>query len=110
VKVAAEKPAAKPAEDSIKTRPREKRGLSEEDKYDRDSPTGSNVTYFDPTLTINIPGTDIDIGLHGFAEFQIIHDTGGLNNNRFDTKDIPVDGASSQAKFSVNPNRITCKI
>jgi hypothetical protein len=29
-----------------------------------------------------------------------------LNNNRFDTKDIPVDGAYSQTKFSVNPSRI----
>jgi hypothetical protein len=104
--VAAEKPPAKPPADAIKTRPQKTAELSQMDKFDRDSPTGSNVTYFDPTRTINIPGTDTDIGLHGMAEFQIIHDTDGLNNNRFDTKEIPVDGAPSQTKFNVNPSRI----
>ena len=39
-------------------------------------------------------------------EFQIIHDTEGLNNNRFDTASIPVDGAPPQTKFSVNPTQI----
>jgi hypothetical protein len=106
VAFAAEKPPAKPPADSIKAQPQRRAELSQMDKFDRDSPTGSNVTYFDPTKTINIPGTDTDIGLHGMAEFQIIHDTDGFNNNRFDTKDIPVDGASSQTKFNVNPSRI----
>ena len=104
--VTAEKPPSKPPADEIKARPQKRAGLSQADMYDRESPTGSNVTYFDPTRVINIPGTDTAIGLHGIAEFQIIHDTDGLNNNRFDTKDTPVDGASSQTKFSVNPSRI----
>jgi hypothetical protein len=81
-------------------------GLSEKDKHDRESPTGSNVSYFDPAKSINIPGTKTDIGLHGFAQFQVIHDTSGLNNNRFDTATIPVDGAPSQTKFNVNPSQI----
>jgi hypothetical protein len=106
VTVTAEKPPAKSPADSIKARPQRRAELSQMDKFDRDSPTGSNVTYFDPTKTINIPGTDTAIGLHGIAEFQIIHDTDGFDNNRFDTKDIPVDGASSQTKFNVNPSRI----
>jgi hypothetical protein len=81
-------------------------GISEKDKHDRESPTGSNVTYFDPAKSINIPGTKTAIGLHGFAQFQVIHDTNGLNNNRFDTATIPVDGAPSQTKFNVNPSQI----
>jgi hypothetical protein len=106
VGVIAEKSPAKSPPDSIKTRPQRRVGLSEADKYDRDSPSGSNVAYFDTTKTINIPGTKTDIGLHGFAEFQIIHDTDGLDNNRFDTATIPVDGEHSQTKFSVNPTQI----
>jgi hypothetical protein len=106
VTVTAEKPPAKPPADSIKARPQRRAELSEAAKYDRDSPSGSNVSYFDPARVINIPGTDTAIGLHGIAEFQIIHDTDGLNNNRFDTKDIPVDGAPSQTKFNVNPTQI----
>jgi hypothetical protein len=106
VTVATEEPPAKPPADVVKAPPQEKAGLSQAAKYDRESPTGSNVTYFDPTRVINIPGTDTDIGLHGIAEFQIIHDTDGLDNNRFDTKDIPVDGAPSQTKFNVNPTQI----
>ena len=106
VTVATEEPPAKPPADVVKAPPQEKAGLSQAAKYDRESPTGSNVTYFDPTRVINIPGTDTDIGLHGIAEFQIIHDTDGLDNNRFDTATIPVDGAPSQTKFSVNPTRI----
>jgi hypothetical protein len=81
-------------------------GFSESDRHDRESPTGSNVSYFDPAKSINIPGTKTDIGLHGFAQFQIIHDTDGLNNNRFDTATIPVEVAPSQTKFNVNPSQI----
>ena len=47
---------------------------------DVESPSGSNVSYFDPRRTINIPGTKTSIGLHGFAQFQIIHDTDGQDN------------------------------
>jgi hypothetical protein len=106
VTVTAKKPPAKPPTDAIKAQPQKRAGLSDADKHDRDSPTSSNVTYFDPTRVINIPGTNTDIGLHGLAEFQIIHDTVGLNNNRFDTATIPVDGAPSQTKFSVNPSQL----
>jgi hypothetical protein len=106
VKVTAENPQAKPPEDKIKTQPQERAGLSQASKYDRESPTGTDVTYFDPARVINIPGTDTSIGLHGLAQFQIIHDTVGLNKNRFDTATIPVDGAPSQTKFSVNPTQI----
>jgi hypothetical protein len=103
---AAGKPPAKPAADLTEARPRGKAGLSEASKHDRESPTNSNVTYFDPAKSINIPGTNTAVGLHGLVEFQIIHDTVGLNNNRFDTAFIPVDGGPSQTKFSVNPTQI----
>ena len=103
--IAGKSPVEKPA-NAIKGASPKRTGLSEEDKHDRDSPTGSNVTYFDPSKSINIPGTKTSIGLHGLAEFQIIHDTNGLNNNRFDTATIPVDGAPSQTKFNVNPSQI----
>ena len=106
VTITAEKPPAKPPADSISARSRKKAALSDADKHDRDSPTGTNVSYFDPAATINIPGTNTDVGLHGHVEFQIFHDTDGLNNNRFDTASIPVNGAPPQTKFSVNPTII----
>jgi hypothetical protein len=106
VTVTVEKPPAKPPADAIKTQPQRRAGVSQQDKFDQEVPTPSNLTYFDPAAVINIPGTDTDIGLHGFAEFQIIHDTDGLDNNRFDTATIPVDGAPSQTKFSVNPTQL----
>jgi hypothetical protein len=106
VTAATKKPPIKLPTDAAKKPPHDKTGLSQTAKYDRESPSGSDVTYFDPTKVINIPGTNTSIGLHGLVEFQIIHDTDGLNNNRFDTATIPVDGAPSQTKFSVNPTQI----
>lgn len=106
VAVAAEKPPAMEQEGASREPGRERPGLSEADKYDRDSPSGSNTTYFDPSRTINIPGTKTSVGLHGLVEFQVIHDTVGLNNNRYDTITIPVDGGPSQTKFNVNPTQI----
>ncbi len=103
VTVTAKKPPAKPPADATKERPQRRTGLSDADKHDQDSPTNSNVTYFDPAKAVNIPGTNTDVGLHGIVTFQIIHDTDGLNNNRFDTASIPVEGAPSQTKFNVNP-------
>jgi len=102
----AEAPALKPAD-----KPEKKGGvklseLSDAGKHDRQSPTSNNVTYFDPAKVVNIPGTKTSIGLYGLAEFQIIHDSVGLNNNRFDTVSIPVDGGPSQTKFSVNPSQL----
>ena len=106
VTVSAERAPAKQPEEPIKAQPQKRSGLSDADKHDRDSPSGTNVTYFDPAKVINIPGTKTSIGLHGLAQFQIIHDTVGLNNNRFDTATIPVDGGPSQTKFSVNPSQL----
>jgi uncharacterized membrane-anchored protein YhcB (DUF1043 family) len=104
--VTAEKPQEKPPLEPAKARPQRRAAISQEEMYDRKSPSGSNFTYFDPTKTINIPGTNTSIGLHGIAEFQMIHDTNGQDNNRFDTADIPVDGAPSQTKFNVNPSQL----
>ena len=106
VPAAAEKPPAAHPPNAGKAKSPEKSEIAEANKYDRENPTGSNVTYFDPTRVINIPGTDTSIGLHGLVEFQIIHDTNGLNNNRFDTATILVNGAPSQTKFNVNPTQI----
>jgi len=103
--VTAEKLPEKPPEAPVQAGPQRRAGISEATKYDRESPSGSNVTYFDPAKTINIPGTNTSVGLHGLVEFQIIHDTDGQDNNRFDTASIPVDGAPSQTKFNVNPSQ-----
>jgi hypothetical protein len=79
--------------------------VAQGDKYST-SPTSVDVSDFDPALLINIPGIETSIGLHGFAMFQIIHDTSGPDGNQFDTAFIPVDGAPSETKFNVNPSRI----
>lgn len=79
--------------------------VSQTDQYDHDSPVGSNVTYFGPAAKGMIPGTDTEVAVHGLVEFQIFHDTVGINNNRFDTATIPVDGGASQTKFNVNPTQ-----
>lgn len=106
VTVAAEKPAEKPPEVPSKPLPEIGGALSQDFKHDRVDPTGANVTEGTSKLKIEVPGTNTTIGVHGFAEFQIIHDTDGLNNNEFDTAGIPVDGAPSQTLFSVNPTRL----
>jgi hypothetical protein len=106
VRVPSEKTRAQPPEDTVEAQSEGKAGLSEAAKHDRDSPTGSNVTYFDPAKVINIRGSKTSIGLHGLVQFQIIHDSDGLNNNRFDTAFIPIDGAPPQTKFSVNPSQL----
>ena len=106
VRVPTEKTRAQPPEDTVEAQSEGKAGLSEAAKHDRDSPTGTNVTYFDPAKVINIRGSKTSIGLHGLAQFQIIHDSDGLNNNRFDTAFIPIDGAPPQTKFSVNPSQL----
>jgi hypothetical protein len=91
---------------SLQEKPQTKAMLSQADKYDKENPTGAIASYFDPSKTVNISGTNTSIGLHGLAQFQIIHDSDGLNNNRFDTASIPVNGAPSQTKFNVNPSQI----
>ena len=87
-------------------RRRKRTGVAQTDRFDSENPTGVDATYFDPKAVVNIPDTDTSIGLHGFAMFQIIHDTNGPDGNQFDTAFIPVDGAPSETKFNVNPSRI----
>lgn len=102
----ADVPTVKPTDRQVEKEEVVLSELSDAGKHDRQSPTSTNVTYFDPTKVINIPGTKTSIGLHGLAEFQIFHDSVGLNNNRFDTASIPIDGGPSQTKFSVNPTQL----
>jgi len=104
--VPSEKSRVEPVTDTIEAESQGKAGLSDAARHDRESPTGTNVTYFDPAKVINIPGSKTSIGLHGLAQFQIIHDSDGLNNNRFDTAFIPIDGAPPETKFSVNPSQL----
>jgi hypothetical protein len=79
--------------------------LSDADKYDRESPTASSVSYFGSASKAMIPGSETEVRVHGLLEFQMIHDSVGINNNRFDTADIPVGGGPSQTKFNVNPTQ-----
>lgn len=80
--------------------------ISQKEKHDLESPTASNVSYFGPAAKAMIPGTETQVAVHGLVEFQMFHDTVGLNNNRFDTATIPVDGGPSQTKFNVNPTQL----
>ena len=84
----------------------ENAGVAQADRFDSESPTSVDASYFDPTAVINIPGTQTGIGLHGFVQFQIIHDTNGPAGNQFDTAFIPVDDVPSETKFNVNPSRL----
>ncbi len=80
--------------------------LSERSRFDRTAPTGANVTDSPAAAVLRNPKTGTEVGIHGFAQLQVLHDTNGLDNNEFDTFDIPVDDEPSQTKFSVNPSRI----
>jgi len=80
--------------------------LSQDFRHERVTPTGANVSRQEPRLKLRIPGTQNEIGIHGFAMIQAIHDTDGLDNCEFDTIGIPVAGAPSQTKFCVNPSRL----
>ncbi len=80
--------------------------ISQKDKHDLESPTASNVSYFGPAAKAMIPGTETQVAVHGLVEFQMFHDTVGIDNNRFDTATIPVDGGPSQTKFNVNPSQL----
>ena len=83
-----------------------KTGVSQADRFDSETPTGVDITYLHPAADFKIPGTETSIGLHGFVQFQIIHDTNGPAGNQFDTAFIPVDGTPSETKFNVNPTLI----
>jgi hypothetical protein len=80
--------------------------LSQMSKYDRKHAASSNIQVGDHSKTIKVADSQTRVGLHGFAELQIIHDSDGIDNNQFETSDISVDGAPSQTKFSVNPTRV----
>jgi len=80
--------------------------LSQMEKHDQKHPTGSNFRISDHTKTIPIPSISTQIGVHGFVQLQIIHDTNGIEDNEFDTARIPIDGSPSQTKFNVNPSRL----
>jgi hypothetical protein len=75
------------------------------DRFDPDTPTGSDVTYISPTAMIQVPGSDTSVGVHGMLQFQIAHDTSGPDSNQWNTASIPVDGAPSETKFNINPSR-----
>ncbi|MCZ6538196.1 MAG: hypothetical protein O6922_00015 [Chloroflexi bacterium] len=105
VPVAAETPSVETPTDSTKVARSRGGGLSDEGRHDLDSPTGASVSYTEPAVTLAVPSTNTEIGLNGFAQFQIIHDSDGMNSNEFNTIAIPVNGAPSQTKFNVNPSR-----
>lgn len=97
--------APTPSPDADATVTREGPPVADWDRYETETPTNSNVTYFGPARKGMVP-SDADVAVHGLLEFQIIHDTVGLNNNRFDTATIPIDGGPSQTKFNVNPSQL----
>jgi hypothetical protein len=99
------KPSANPSTSSMGEQPQRRAAISQANKYDLESPTSSAVTYFGPASGAMIPGTKTEVRVHGLIELQMIHDSVGLNNNRFDTAGIPIDGGPSQTKFSVNPTQ-----
>lgn len=99
-------PTEATSSEPVKPQSSRKVGLSNLDRYDSKSPTSSNAQIGNHSNTIKIQGTKTEIGIHGFAEGQILHDTNGMNNNEFDTALISVDGEPSQTKFNVNPSRL----
>ena len=98
-------PSSASAEVGDPPKPASKIGLSQIDRFDPDTPTGTDVTYISPTALIEVPGTETTIGVHGMIQFQIAHDTSGPASNQFNTASIPVDGAPPETKFNVNPSR-----
>ena len=91
--------------ESPEPRRSKKNGLSQIDRFDPDTPSGTDATYISPTALIQVPGTETSIGVHGMLQFQIAYDTSGPASNQFNTASIPVDGAPAETKFNVNPSR-----
>jgi hypothetical protein len=104
--IAAEDPLTQAPIDPELDLPEIRAPVSQMDRHDVESPTGSAVTYFGPAAEGMIPGKETSWAVHGLIEFQMFHDTVGINNNRFDTATIPVDGGPSQTKYSVNPSQL----
>jgi hypothetical protein len=105
VAVAAAQPAATSPPDAGSADTDRRPPVSNKSQHDLDSPTNSNVTYFGSSRRAMMPDSPTEVGVHGLIEFQMFHDTTGLDNNRFDTASIPVDGGPSQTKFNVNPTQ-----
>lgn len=80
--------------------------LSNQSRYDLDSPSGANTSSIPAAAIINVPGTPTSVGVHGMMIFQIMHDTVGIDSNEFDAFLIPIEGAPSDTRYSVNPSRI----
>jgi hypothetical protein len=98
-------PSSASAGAGVPLRPASRTGVSQVDRFDPDTPTGSDVTYISPTAMIQVPGSDTSVGVHGMLQFQIAHDTSGPDSNQWNTASIPVDGAPSETKFNINPSR-----
>ena len=100
---ASEKPSTEPVPDAVQA-PQVQSSLSYLSLYDGDHPMNVNVIPVRSEMSIPVPGTNTQLGVHGIAQFQMIHDTNGINANEFDVFLIPAGGAPSQTKFSVNPS------
>ena len=98
-------PSSASAGVGVPLQPASRAGVSQVDRFDADTPSGSDVTYISPTALIRVPGTETSIGVHGMLQFQIAHDTNGPASNQWNTASIPVDGAPSETKFNINPSR-----
>jgi hypothetical protein len=97
---------AQPPEAPSKPLPEIGGALSQDFKHEHVDPTGANVTQGTAKLKLKVPGTNTEIGIHGFTEFQIIRETHNQDNCEFDTSLIPVDGSPPLTKFCVNPSRL----
>ncbi|MGD8212065.1 MAG: DcaP family trimeric outer membrane transporter [Desulfobacterales bacterium] len=86
--------------------PSKRAAISQFGKHDQTGAAGSNSWIGDHSKRHKMPDIKTEIGIHGFAELQIFHDTDGINDNSWVPKEIDVDGSPSQTKFSVNPSRL----
>jgi hypothetical protein len=80
--------------------------LADESRYDQNSPSGANTSILGPAATIKIANGKTEIGVHGMLLMQVMYDTNRLDSNEFDAFLIPVDGAPSDTRYSVNPSRL----
>ncbi len=96
---------AETQEEAPESRPQRSALISQRDKHDLESPTASTVTYFEGGAAAFIPGSETEVSVHGQVELQVLHDTVGINKNKWDTFSIPVEGGPSQTKFSLNPTQ-----
>ncbi|MEE9577137.1 MAG: hypothetical protein V3W35_06965, partial [Gemmatimonadota bacterium] len=81
---------AETQEEAPESRPQRSALISQRDKHDLESPTASTVTYFEGGAAAFIPGSETEVSVHGQVELQVLHDTVGINKNKWDTFSIPV--------------------